>query len=502
MPTQNDRSAFTARMHPHLYEINTWAWLEERSARAGKPVTLGAVPDEEWDKLHELGFDFVWLMGIWKRSAAGRRIFRTDVNSFALYDAALPGWTIDDVVGSPYSIQDYVPDPRLGTWSEIDAVRGKLRDRNMGLILDFVPNHTGPDHPWIQSHPEYYIQGTLADFRRNPEAFFLAELEHSTLFIARGKDPYFPAWPDTAQLNYFNPSTRAAMRDTLKKVSAHCDGVRCDMAMLCLNEVFAKTWGPLIEDFKTPAEEFWPTAIAALPDFVWLAEVYWDLEWRMQQLGFNFTYDKRLYDRLRDGSPRDVRLHLKSDLSYQNRMARFLENHDEVRAAAAFGRERLPAIATIAATLPGLRFYQHGQLQGKKLHLPIQLGRAPNEAADLEVSKLYAKLLKISSHEVFHQQDWKLLDASANGDASYRNLVAYRWQSGQDVRLVVVNLGDTASQGRIYLGAPLDASRRYLFSDLLNDKDYEREGKDLAGNGLFVRLEPYRAHVFAISSLG
>ncbi|MGH9355238.1 MAG: alpha-amylase family glycosyl hydrolase [Terriglobia bacterium] len=498
MPTQDARSKFTARMHPHLCEINTWVWLEEQSARAGRPVTLGAVPDEEWDRLHDLGFDFIWLMGIWKRSPAGRRIFRTDINSFASYDAALPGWTVDDVAGSPYSIQDYVPDPRIGNWSEVDAVRGKLRDHNMGLMLDFVPNHTGPDHPWITSHPEYYVQGTMADFRKSPGDFFLDELDHGAHFIACGKDPFFPPWPDTAQLNALNPSTRSAMLEVLKVISSHCDGVRCDITMLCLNDVFSKTWGPLLGGCKAPTEEFWPTAIAALPDLVWLAEVYWEMEGRLQQLGFGFTYDKRFYDRLLDGTPRDVRLHLKSDLSYQNRMARFLENHDEVRAVSAFGRERLPAIATVAATLPGMRFYHHGQLQGKKLHAPIQLRRAPEEPPDPEISRLYTKLLQISSHEVFHQQDWKLLIAAANGDATYRNLISYRWQSGRDVRLIVANLGGTAASGRIPLGGMADASRRYLFADVLNDKDYEREGKELVERGLFVRLEAYRAHVFKV----
>ncbi|MGH9358185.1 MAG: alpha-amylase family glycosyl hydrolase [Terriglobia bacterium] len=502
MAPQSDHDGCTVRMHPHLYEINTWAWLEGQSRRAGKPVTLGAVSDEEWDKLHESGFDLVWLMGIWKRSASGRRIFRTDVNSFALYDTALPGWTLDDVVGSPYSIQDYVPDPRIGAWSEIDAVRRKLHDRNMGLILDFVPNHTGPDHPWIHSHPECYVQGSLADFRRNPSAFFLAELDDGIRFIARGKDPHFPAWPDTAQLNYFNPLTRSAMLEILGTISSHCDGVRCDMAMLCLNDVFSKTWGPLIRDSKTPASEFWPATIAAFPGFIWIAEAYWDLEWRMQQAGFNFTYDKNLYDLLRDGSPRSIRQRLKSDLSTQSRMARFLENHDEVRAISAFGKDKLPAIATIAATLPGLRFYHEGQLQGRKLHLPIQLGRAPDEPDDPEVAKLYARLLQISSHDVFHQQGWKLLEASSAGDASYRNLVVYRWQSGRDVRLVVANLGANASQGRICLDPPIDASRRYWLSDLLNDKQYEREGKDLVESGLFVCLEGYRAHIFEISIRG
>ncbi|MGH9435373.1 MAG: alpha-amylase family glycosyl hydrolase, partial [Terriglobia bacterium] len=161
-----------ARQHPHLYEINTYAWLEALSAREGRRISLGSVPDADWDNLKSQGFDFVWLMGVWRRSLLGRTIMRTTPAYFPSYDEALPDWSMADVVGSPYSVQDYTPDPRMGGWKDIDTARDKLNERGIRLILDFVPNHTGLDHPWISAHAEYYVHGTLADFRRETAAYF------------------------------------------------------------------------------------------------------------------------------------------------------------------------------------------------------------------------------------------------------------------------------------------------------------------------------------------
>jgi glycosidase len=247
-----------------------------------------------------------------------------------------------DVAGSPYSIQDYSPAPYLATWDQLDEARRKLLARGMGLVLDFVPNHTGWDHPWIQSHPEYYVLGTQADFRMNPSAYYLVERPAASppespeglgpsIFIARAKDPYFPPWQDLAQLNYFQPITREAMIGELRKIARHCDGVRCDMAMLVLNEIFGRTWGQRVSQFPVPEREFWTEAIAALPGFVWIAEVYWDLEPRLQQLGFNFTYDKGLYDRLRDDRVSKIHQRLQAGPDDQQKLVRFLENHDEER---------------------------------------------------------------------------------------------------------------------------------------------------------------------------
>jgi hypothetical protein len=489
---------FSYCANPHLYEINTWVWLEELSAKHGRCIRLPDVPGEEWDRLADLGFNFVYLMGVWKRSIVGRQIFRTDPRNFGNFDAALPDWKIDDVVGSPFSIQDYTPDARIATADSLGEVHHQLRKRGLGLILDFVPNHTGFDHPWILQHPDRYIQGSEDDFRSDPTAFYLVEKGGGeNLFVARGRDPYFPPWSDVAQLNYFNPDCRRGMIEILKNIAQYCDGVRCDMAMLVTNEIFNRTWGRFLQPWPPPKTEFWEEAIAALPDLVWLAEVYWDMEWRMQQLGFQFTYDKRLYDRLKETSPEQVRAHLAADISYQSKLARFLENHDEPRSAAVFPRERIAAVATLHATLPGMRFYHHGQLDGRKTFVPMPLAKTQSEPADQQIRELYERLLGFAGAEVFHSGEWKLLDVQPAGDDTFQDLIAYRWHHEADSRLIVVNLGGRTAQGKVR-GAGVGTSQTCLFRDVLDGSEYVRECPDLDRNGLYVKLAPNQAHAFEV----
>ena len=179
----------------------------------------------------------------------------------------LPGWTHADVPGSPYCIQAYEPDDRMGGWSGLDAARLELRARGIGLILDFVPNHTAFDHPWMHD-----AHGPLPARHRGRLPRRAGGLSPSgsrpaaCAYVACGRDPYFSPWTDVAQLNYFNPETRAAMLDTLRTIAAHCDGVRCDMAMLILNEVFGRTWRRLLRDeWPEPREEFWTTTTGRFP---------------------------------------------------------------------------------------------------------------------------------------------------------------------------------------------------------------------------------------------
>ncbi|MFZ0640024.1 MAG: alpha-amylase family glycosyl hydrolase [Candidatus Acidiferrales bacterium] len=500
MPVPATPSPLPYRPHPHLYEINTWAWLEELSAKYSRRMALRDVPPTEWDEIARLGFDFIWLMGVWQRSPVGRRFFQLDPPSFPGFDQALPGWKLSQIVGSPYSVRQYQPDPRIGSWADLDYAREQLRSRHIGLILDFVANHTAPDHPWASAHPEYFIRGTQDDFRRDPSAFFLQETAGEPILFAHGRDPYFPAWRDVVQLDYFEPAARAALVAELREISKHCDGVRCDMAMLVLNDIFARTWAPLLAGRKPPPREFWSEAIAALPrEFVWLAEVYWNCEAPIQSLGFQFTYDKGLYDALHDGHIDEVHTRLAADVAAQSRAARFLENHDEARAAATFGAAKLEAFATLIATLPGMRFYHHGQLDGRKIHLPIPLAVAAPEKPDTATRAFYERILKLSGEPVFHSGQWKLLEVSSAGDDTFRNLVAYQWLSTNARKIVVVNLAGAASQCRVRISEGISASQQYTFLDQLHDVPYPRSGAELAESGLYIRLDPFRAHLFALT---
>jgi hypothetical protein len=223
------------------------------------------------------------------------------------------------------------------------------------------------------------------------------------------------------------------------------------------------------------------------------------MEWKMQELGFQFTYDKRLYDRLRENSAEPVRAHLLADVSYQSKLARFLENHDEPRAAAVFPRQRIASVVTLFSTLPGMRFYHHGQLDGLQTFVPMPLAKAQSETTDGPIRALYEKLLRFTQADVFHNGEWRLLDVLSAGDDTYKDIVAYRWSSGSDQRLIVVNLGSHTALGRVTEAAS-GVSTTYRFRDRLDESEYLRERLDINRNGLYIKLAPHHAHAFEIYS--
>src|SRR4051812_34988783 len=274
-------------------------------------------------------------MGVWQRSPAGLHIALEDPALDAGNRAALSDLRPDDVIGSPYCVGDYVVDARFGGTAALAQARRQLADRGLGLMLDYVPNHVAPDHPWLTERPDCFLHGSEEELARHPEAF----LATAGGVVARGRDPYFPPWPDVVQLNAYAPALREAVAETLGHLAAQCDGLRCDMAMLMTNEVFGRTWGQRAG--PAPGEDYWPLLIAGVkavhPEVLFVAEAYWDMEWTLQQQGFDLCYDKRLYDRLAHDSAESVRAHLQADAAYQEGLIRFIENHDEPRAAATFG---------------------------------------------------------------------------------------------------------------------------------------------------------------------
>ncbi|MGA9248831.1 MAG: alpha-amylase family glycosyl hydrolase [Candidatus Acidiferrales bacterium] len=500
MATSNRLSAaFRAGSHPHLYEINTWAWLEELSAREKKHITLADVPDADWDALATLGFRIIWLMGVWKRSDESLRIMLGNPANYLQFERALPGWKPSDVIGSPYAVAGYIPDARIGTWESLDAAREKLRARGMALFLDFVGNHTALDHPWMREHPEFYVQASTQDFEREPSAYYVVKTVQGPRFIALAKDPYYPPWNDVAQLNHFDPGTRAAELADLRTIASHCDGVRCDMAMLQLNDIFATGWQRLLGGAARPATEFWADVRANLPNLALLAEAYWGTEQRLLELGFTFAYDKTLYDAVRDVNIPQVRGRLSASLAEQSHFARFMENHDEPRRPDVFGNERLAADGTLLGTLPGMRFYHQGELAGRRIRLPIMLRIAAEEPTDPVSQAFFQKILQITQQDVFHHGEWKLLEVVPEGDASPDGLFVYEWRSANAWKVIAVNLAGNSSQGRLRLGDRVSPERQYVFYDELNDVKYPRSGEELDNLGLFIRLEGFQAHVFDVS---
>jgi hypothetical protein len=486
------------RRHPHLFEINTWVWLDQLSRREGRVIRLGNVPPGEWDLIAQLGFDVVWLMGVWQRSPASRQIELEDAGIRAAYDQALPGWKPSDVIGSPYSVRSYVPDPRIGTWEDLDTARAELKKRGMALFLDFVGNHTALDHPWTQEHPEFYVQGSEQDFKADPKSFFRVETPKGVFYLANGRDPYFPAWTDVAQLDHFNMQMRAAFIEDLGKVAQHCDGVRCDMAMLQLRDIFSRVWSRFLKE-STPGTEFWDDVHRQIPELILLAETYWGNEQRLLDLGFSFVYDKGLYDAVRDKNVDDVRWRLSANADDQSRLARFLENHDEPSTKDAFGTQRLSSVAALMSTLPGMRFYYRNEVEGCTAHTPISLRAHANEQGDPACSAVFAKVLGITNDLAFHEGEWKLLDAVDTGDGTANNLLIYEWKLRSVWKLVAINLKEFRCCAWIRIEGAFSETGDYVFYDQLHDVRYLRKAEELRQTGLFIGLDAYQAHLFDVA---
>ena len=381
-------------------------FLRRMSEKYRRSLTIATVPEEEWQLLASRGFDLVWLMGVWQRSSGSRRQALLESALRQEYDKALPGWVDEDVAGSPYAVYSYRLDPALGEPGELASLKSKLNRQGLGLILDFVPNHLAVDHPWTFSYPERFVQGKDADVRNHPDWFFSPE---RGIHLAHGRDPNFPPWSDTVQLNFYSTDLRQSLTDELLRIAEVSDGVRCDMAMLAFNDVFEKVWGEVVKGYPRPETEFWTDAITKTrqqrPDFLFLAEAYWGLEKKLQEKGFDFTYDKALYDLLRYSNSNEIRSYLMKDELYQRHSAHFIENHDEPRAVTALGRERSLMAAVIMATIPGLRLFHDGQLEGRRTRLPVQLVREPQENVDSEIMQFYARLLEIGKAPAFHDGD-------------------------------------------------------------------------------------------------
>ncbi len=481
--------------YPTIYEISTWVWLSGLAEKSGKSLDLGSVPSAEWDAIADYGFDAVWLMGVWERSPAGIAVANQNKNLLDDFRRALPDFRPQDNVGSPYCVRRYVVDQHLGGPRGLAVARKELAKRNMRLLLDFVPNHVAPDHPWASAHPEYFVQGNAEDARNDPASFVTIEGR----VFACGRDPYFPAWQDVLQLNAFQPGLRKAVIDTISSIADQCDGVRCDMAMLMLNPIFERTWGSRAG--QRPATEYWSDVIPAIkkvhPDFLFVAEAYWDMEWELQQNGFNFCYDKRLYDRLEHDNAESVRLHLCAELGYQEKLLRFLENHDEPRAAATFSPAKERAAAVTTATLPGARLFHEGQFEGRKIRVPVFLGRRAEEPADLGLQSFYKKLLKAIDAPMFRNGHWSLCDRTGWPDnPSYQNVVAWNWVKDDDRYLIVVNLSDKAVQARVSVPWSDAAGETWRLMDTLSGASYDRNGDEMQGQGLYVELGPWSSNIF------
>jgi len=494
-----DRAPGPGPSYPCLFQINTRVVLTELSRSLNRPATLDDVPDSTLDRIAANEFDWVWFLGVWQTGSAGRRISLENPEWRHEFQGLLPDFTDADVSGSCFAIRSYSVNSDFGGDDALARLRRRVHHRGMRLMLDFVPNHMAPDHPWVRERPEYFVHGTEEQLGREPQNYTRVSTPKGDIVLAYGRDPYFSGWPDTVQLNYANPALREAMESELERIAAMCDGVRCDMAMLILPDVFERTWGLL-------SAPFWPEATARArkrhPGFVFMAEVYWDLEWTLQQQGFDYTYDKRLYDRLRDGHARPVRDHLRADMDFQRGSARFLENHDEPRAAATFPPGIYEAAAVVTYFCPGLRFFHQGQIEGFTKRIPVHLNHGPAEPPNPGIQEFYNRLLKCLGRPEVRDGEWRLLDCTPAWDGNWTwdcfICSAFRGEEGK-TSISVVNYAPNQSQCFMHIPFAELEGKHVRFRDLMGPAVYDRDGSETLSHGLYLDMPPWGYHVFELA---
>ncbi len=486
--------------NPVVHEVFTWVWLADLAASAGRPVTLADVPDSVWDDIARPGIDAVWLMGVWERSPEGARIASTNAAMRGDAERALPDLVDADIVGSAYCVRGYEVDPQLGGDEGLAIARAKLAERGARLVLDFVPNHVAPDHEWTRTHPEYFVRGTADDLARDPASFI--EVEGTVL--ACGRDPYFPAWPEVVQFDASRADVRRAVTEVVARYRRplrwralrHGDAdarrrVRSHLGRpgQRLPDNDRGYWRPLIESVR-----------ATHPDFVFWAEAYWDLEPVLVEQGFDACYDKRLYDRMVHHEPASsIRAHLGADVGYQRHMLRFVENHDEPRAASVFDRPAHRAALASVMTLPGVALLHEGEADGRRLRTPVTLGRRAVEETDGELRSFVDRLLRAVSGGL-RRGTWQLVPIDGWPDnESAERLLAWAWEHSEQRHLVVVNPSDARADGMVRLPWT-DLDGPCTLVDLLSGVGFERDGSHMAADGLYVALDPDGIHLLRLNA--
>ncbi len=500
----------TATRHPRLLQIDARAWTARLSARDGRRVGLGDVRAHDVDPIAELGFDLVWLTATWTIGSTSRRLWR---NSPTLRDrraAILPDGSDDDIVGSPYAISAYEPADNLGGAAGLAKLRQRLAEAGLGLILDFVPNHTASEHPWVRRHPDWFVHADASHRAADPDGYFEVRSD-GRHWIAHGRDPNFPPWTDTAQLDYRHPAVPRAMTQALREVATRCDGVVCSMAMLVLDDVFRSTWAgrsvpPSVAEDASRFGEFWWHATSAVrevyPGFLLIGEAHWGHEWRLQQLGFDYTVDKPLLDRFLAGDVASVIGHLRADEGYQRRSVRQLEDRAGPRVAARMSSDQVRAAALVEATVPGMLLVRDGQIDGAREDTPVQFRREPNEAPDASLHDFYCRLLLATDDETFRLGHAIRLEpvAAWAGNASNEGIFARLWVGQRrQLRLAVANLTGGPAQAFIPLALPEFAGKVVHLEDQLDEVRYDRPGDDLLVRGLYVDLPAYGRHLFRVT---
>jgi hypothetical protein len=385
---------------------SVYVWLHQLSVAYKRSIqTLDQVPDEELNTLARRGFNALWLIGVWERSAASRRIKQLTGNP--------------EAAASAYSLYGYSIADDLGGESSYQNLRDRAALRGIRLASDMVPNHMGIDSRWVIDHPDWFLSLPYSPYPaysfngpdlssdgrveikvedhyydRTDAAVVFRRVDRwsgDTRYIYHGNDGTSFPWNDTAQLNYLNPQVREAVIQTIIHVARQFPIIRFDAAMTLTKQHFQRLWFPqpgtggaipsraehgmTKPDFdQAMPAEFWREVVdriaVEVPGTLLLAEAFWLLEgYFVRTLGMHRVYNSAFMNMMRDEENANYRSVLKNTLEFDaevlKRYVNFMNNPDERTAVDQFGKgDKYFGICTLLATLPGLPMFGHGQLEG------------------------------------------------------------------------------------------------------------------------------------------
>ncbi|EAY12492.1 Alpha amylase, catalytic domain containing protein [Trichomonas vaginalis G3] len=476
----------------NLLEITTRPYLYGLSKKIGKQVkTFKDIPESEFKSWKDKGFQWIWFMGVWQVGEFGPHHDRTDPGLKEAFNHHLPGWTDEDVIGSPYSITEYKLNKELGTEADLKWLRQKLHSYGMKLMVDFVPNHSACDAPEIKTKPNFYIRCPQGE---NPDKS--KYLENG---IAFGCGMWCSPWTDVAQYNYADLKFRKHQITVLKYIASVADGCRCDMAHLIINDEFCNYWQKELVSwgYAKPSTEFWEEAISAVkkqyPDFKFMAESYGDVLGKLHHYGFDWAYDKdpldKLYAHDMDGYQHYIANH---SAEFFSKTAHFTENHDEPRTVEKFWDWHPAAMCAAATllTLPGVRFFFQDQWLGYKNRIAVHLRRAVDEEPKPHIVEFYNVLFEVLKKDAL--QNGKFQQLWVNGSST---IPCWKWSTDKQNIIIAANFGENKTGGYCVIN-DFPGNGEVEIKELFSGEIYKRNAEEIRSSGLIIVLEQYQVQIF------